>query len=72
MTETKHSTTLDVGEVAALWGVSKASIYRRAREGTLPVAPLHLGAVLRWPKARVYAVLGLDEDGNLLDTAAGS
>jgi predicted DNA-binding transcriptional regulator AlpA len=50
--------TLGAEEVAWLWGCSKWQIYAHSDE--LPVKPIRVGRLLRWPTARVLASLGLD------------
>ena len=52
--------TLDTAQASRLLGVSKDLLWRLAREGTAPVEPLRLGSTLRWPTARLAAVLGVD------------
>lgn len=49
-------------EVAEVWGCSAWTVYQQAKAGTLPVAPLRLGRLLRWPAAAVYASVGLRSD----------
>ena len=51
--------TLGAAEVAGLFGCSKWWIYSHPDE--LPVKPIRLGRLLRWPTARVLASLGLDD-----------
>lgn len=53
--------TLTTDELADLLGVSTDHLYKLVREGQAPVEPLRLGRALRWPTAKVVALLGLDD-----------
>lgn len=55
--------TLDTSAAAELFGVSTDHLWALAREGRAPVEPLRLGRTLRWPTAKVLAVLGIEPDG---------
>lgn len=53
--------TLSTDEAASLLGCSVDVLYDGARSGTAPVEPLRLGTRLRWPTARLLAVLGIEQ-----------
>lgn len=54
--------TLDTAQAADLLGCSRDHLWKLAREGTAPIEPLRLGSSLRWPTARLAAVLGISLD----------
>ena len=57
-----YGPTMSAEEAAAIWGCSSWTLYGMVRAGTAPVAPLHLGRLLRWPTAAVLASVGLKYD----------
>jgi predicted DNA-binding transcriptional regulator AlpA len=64
----KRAVLYDVKQVALLWDLNWQSVYRAAREGRLPVAPLKVGSSLRWPRAAVNASVGLADDADPFDS----
>lgn len=54
--------TLSTEQAAQLLGISTDLAYELVRRGEAPVEPLRLGRRLRWPTARLLAVLGLERD----------
>ncbi|WP_298800155.1 DNA-binding protein [Pseudonocardia sp. 73-21] len=52
--------TLDVGQVANLYGMSTWALYEAVKTGKVPVQPLRVGKKLRWPTALVLRSLGID------------
>lgn len=52
--------TLSTDEAADLLGCSPDTLYAMVRAGEGLVEPLRLGRVLRWPTAKVCAVLGIE------------
>lgn len=57
--------TLTSAEVAELFRVPVAHVWRLAREGRAPVRPIRLGRRIRWPTAAVVALLaGAERDGS--------
>ncbi|SRR6266702_1394639 len=60
----KRPLLYDVDQVAQLWDKHPNSIYRDNARGRLPVAPIRVGAVFRWPRAAVNASVGLDPDAD--------
>jgi hypothetical protein len=58
---TPRPATLDVHEVGRLYRMHPINVYKNAKAGLLPVAPLRVGNRLRWPTEAVLASLGLDE-----------
>jgi predicted DNA-binding transcriptional regulator AlpA len=63
-TSLRHRTTYDVKAVAQLWGQHPSSIYRMAKAGTLPVAPIRVGGSLRWSRVDVNESVGLAADAD--------
>jgi len=63
--------TLNADEVAQVWGISRWCVYQAHKAGTLPVQPLHLGRLLRWPSIDVYASVGLDVATQVRSTGSG-
>jgi hypothetical protein len=60
-----QSATYDAKQVAVLWGRHVMSVYRDARAGgVLPVAPIRIGASLRWPRTLVNRSVGLADDAD--------
>ncbi len=55
--------TLTLEETAKLLGLGRGTIYQMAREGRTPFSLIHAGR--RWlvPKAKLFALLGLDQAG---------
>lgn len=52
--------TLTTAETAEMLGTTTSTLWRLVREGTAPVEPLRLGRCLRFPTARVLAVLEIE------------
>ena len=52
--------TLTAVETAELLGVHVETLRALVRQGRAPVTALHVGRALRFPTARVLAVLGID------------
>lgn len=44
---------LDIREVALIFGISPASIYRRLCQGTFDIPPVRVGRLLRWTQESV-------------------
>jgi predicted DNA-binding transcriptional regulator AlpA len=54
--------TMSAEEAAQVWGCSTWTVRQRTKDGTLPVVPLRLGRLQRWPTAAVLASVGLRYD----------
>lgn len=52
--------TLTTAQAAEMLGVGRDHLWKLAREGTAPVDPLRLGSSLRWPTAKLAALLGVE------------
>lgn len=52
--------TLTTEQAAEMLGVSRDHLWALQRAGEAPIEPLRLGRALRWPTARLAALLGLD------------
>jgi hypothetical protein len=50
---------LTTEQTAGLYGISTDLLWKLAREGRAPVAPLRLGRALRWPRNLVLESLGI-------------
>lgn len=61
--------TYSLGEFARLLGISYTGAHEQAQRGTLPVKPLRLGRLYRFPKRDVHALLGLPIDYEPLSSA---
>jgi len=70
MTPGRLPPTLNAEEVAQVWGISAWFVYQGHKAGSLPVAPLHLGRLLRWSSIAVYASVGLDVAAAVTSAAA--
>lgn len=60
--------TLNTSQAAELLGISRDHLWALARAGDAPIEPLRLGRALRWPTARLAALLGIEPT---CDNAAG-
>ena len=63
--------TLGVTEVKKLWGVSDWAVRQGVKAGDLPVLPLRLGRLLRWPTAAVLRSIGLEPERATTRVVAG-
>ncbi len=52
--------TYSLAEFAALAGCSYTTFHEMARAGTLPVAPLKIGRIYKFPRAAVHRLLEID------------
>lgn len=55
------SATLTVPEVASLLDCSNWAVYEALKRKDFPIAPIRVGRRILFPKARVFALLGLSE-----------
>jgi hypothetical protein len=54
-------TTLDAGQTADIYGVSKWQLYELVKAGSCPVAPIRLGRRMVWPTAAVLRSIGVQD-----------
>jgi predicted DNA-binding transcriptional regulator AlpA len=52
--------TLDTHQAAEILGCSADHLWALVREDQAPIEPLRLGRKLRWPTARLLALVGID------------
>jgi len=58
----KYGLTMNAEQVGEVWGCSSWTVYQMVDAGTCPVAPLHLGRLLKWPSGPVLESVGLHFD----------
>jgi hypothetical protein len=64
--------TLSTEKAAELFGVGVDHLWKLARTGQAPVAPLRLGHALRWPTAAVLRCLGVQPGNGDAEPGNGS